>query len=888
MGQDRRVFVFAHPAYCPECRAPRTPAERCPRCGLLLQGGQADRLYALLAEADEVLSTLRAASDATMPASPTPPATLAPGSPAAASPGTASPSPPGDRTDRAPDAAYLLSDAAQAPLERVRRVTAGSVLLALGALLLVVAGTVFVAVAWGSLSLAARTVLLLGVTVLFGTGAVLCLVRRLRASTEALWGVTALLLLVDVAAAYAAGLGPLDDLSTRGLVTAWALALGLPSVPVGVLARRRWDADVGRLLVAAESLVVTGALLGAVALAVDWGPDPVWLPVAVLGLLAAVAVVVRGTGLAVAATGVAGLAAIAYVVAAVAAAGEVADRPRVGRLFDGSGGSSWPALLLLVLSVAAAVAVRARWQAQLAVTGVAVGLVAALVLLPAGAAGTVPLVLVAAALVVGLAGAGVLPVTGAVLAARIGGTLGAVGLGVGLLPFVADGLGALVTVTEDVWARDWGVRLPGVAIDDTWLALVLGAALAATAVLAVRWPWEDAPPELRRAGPGRERADADGDLGAAAPVDTTQVLLTLASLSLVGGAVTVLLTVSTPVAVLTGLGVLGCAAAARARRPPLLLPAVGLAALGAVASAASASLSAVALLAVAAGLLAAAALRRHRSAATALTVLGVPVATLGVVAVAHALGADGDLAPLVVVVTVAVLAQAAGTAVGLLPTLRTGWTRPGEGAEVAAALALPVTVLLAGESATRAAVSLTVLGVAAALTGVLRVDRRPARWVGLVLLQVAWTVRLLDTEVETVEVYTLPAGLVLVGAGLWAMRGDRAVRTWTALLPGLSLAVLPSLPQAVAHVTSTRAWLVGAGAAVLVALAIRLRWAAPLAVGSLTVSLLALAHLVSAAGAVPRWVTIATVGAALVGAGITWESRVRDARALAAYVGDLR
>ncbi|CAN5792211.1 hypothetical protein BH20ACT6_BH20ACT6_16790 [soil metagenome] len=51
---------------------------------------------------------------------------------------------------------------------------------------------------------------------------------------------------------------------------------------------------------------------------------------------------------------------------------------------------------------------------------------------------------------------------------------------------------------------------------------------------------------------------------------------------------------------------------------------------------------------------------------------------------------------------------------------------------------------------------------------------------------------------------------------------------------------------------------------------------------------LGLGHLGSLATAVPRWVVLAAVGTALLGAGITWESRVRDARALVSYLGELR
>jgi len=217
------------------------------------------------------------------------------------------------------------------------------------------------------------------------------------------------------------------------------------------------------------------------------------------------------------------------------------------------------------------------------------------------------------------------------------------------------------------------------------------------------------------------------------------------------------------------------------------------------------------------------------------------------------------------------------------------WKRPALGAELAGVLGLPVSALLAaavGPGTT--AVALTVLGATAVVVGVVREDRAPARWLGVTLIQVAWTIRLRDTNVEVVEVYTLPLAAVLVSVGLLTFHRDGEARTMAVLLPGLSLAILPSLPQAVAEPTSLRGWLVGAFGFLLIGVAVRLRWSAPLVVGAVAVTVVGLAHLVSLASAVPRWMVLAAAGSALLAAGITWESRVRNARAFAAYVGDLR
>nr|MDQ3416479.1 hypothetical protein [Actinomycetota bacterium] len=280
-------------------------------------------------------------------------------------------------------------------------------------------------------------------------------------------------------------------------------------------------------------------------------------------------------------------------------------------------------------------------------------------------------------------------------------------------------------------------------------------------------------------------------------------------------------------------------------------------------------------------------LRAHLSAVP-LAAAGVLVVDGAVLALTHQLGGTGEVAALVVVLAGMLLTVAATTVISATRVAQ-DLRLPSIGAEIASGVRLVGSIALAGSTGVGTAViTLGVLGLAAVVLGVLRADRRPARWLGLALLQSAWTVQLLDTDVDVVELYTLPVALVLVGLGLWALGRDASAATWRVLLPGLTLATAPSLPQALADLTSLRAWLLGAAGLVLLLTGIRLRWGAPTAVGGVVVALLAVGHLGSVASAVPRWVVLATVGGALLGAGISWESRVRDARVLASYATDLR
>ena len=100
-----------------------------------------------------------------------------------------------------------------------RRLPAASVpvvLLSLGALCLLVAAAVFVAVAWSALGLTGRTLVLLGVTALLSLVAVVLTRRNLRGAAETFWVIVAGMLTVDLLGAQSAGLAGLDALDWRG------------------------------------------------------------------------------------------------------------------------------------------------------------------------------------------------------------------------------------------------------------------------------------------------------------------------------------------------------------------------------------------------------------------------------------------------------------------------------------------------------------------------------------------------------------------------------------------------------------------------------------------------------------------------------------------------
>ena len=182
---------------------------------------------------------------------------------------------------------------------------------------------------------------------------------------------------------------------------------------------------------------------------------------------------------------------------------------------------------------------------------------------------------------------------------------------------------------------------------------------------------------------------------------------------------------------------------------------------------------------------------------------------------------------------------------------------------------------------------LTVVGTAISLVAVTNRDRALLGWVSAVVLGLATLLRL-GVGVDAPELYTLPAALLLIGAG----RGDSAGTPTRAASPmlgsGLTLALLPSLLLALDEPVSLRGALVGAAGVLVLAVGVQQRLAAPFVLGALTTGILALRHLQPVAEAVPRWISLGGVGLVLLVVGITWEARRRDLETAQRYLTALR
>ncbi|MFC6343326.1 hypothetical protein ACFP8W_15170, partial [Nocardioides hankookensis] len=188
---------FADPFVCPSCGT-RLPVQvsRCPGCGLDLGHPLAAELFQTLTTADGLLTQLQAASVA-MPA---------------AVERTAYPAP--------------------AVLPRQPRGLSGAsvprILLSLGALCLLVAAVIFLAVAWTWLGVGGRTAVLVALTATSGGLGVVLGRRGLQVAAESLITVSLGLLILDVVGADNAGwLGGLDPAALVSVASATVLVAGL-------------------------------------------------------------------------------------------------------------------------------------------------------------------------------------------------------------------------------------------------------------------------------------------------------------------------------------------------------------------------------------------------------------------------------------------------------------------------------------------------------------------------------------------------------------------------------------------------------------------------------------------------------------------------------------
>lgn len=147
-------------------------------------------------------------------------------------------------------------------------------------------------------------------------------------------------------------------------------------------------------------------------------------------------------------------------------------------------------------------------------------------------------------------------------------------------------------------------------------------------------------------------------------------------------------------------------------------------------------------------------------------------------------------------------------------------------------------------------------------------------------------VELLEADVTRLEGYTVPLAVLLLAAGLWSHRqlGDWS---WSVAGPALVVGLLPSaLATAVSEDLPRALVTVSIGAAVL-ALGAWRRWQSLVVVGALAAALVAVTQLGPATLHAPRYLTLGTLGVALLLLGVRYEQSRAGARHAASWLSSM-
>ncbi|WP_183098005.1 SCO7613 C-terminal domain-containing membrane protein [Nocardioides pelophilus] len=829
---------YADPDLCPDCRSalPRGVTS-CPTCSLPVRHALAVELFTTLKRADSLVAQLRSIAGATAPqyAAPAPPPLPAPtaptGTPAPPTAPTGTPAPPPPPT--APPATRPSGSIGTAAIPKI--------LLGLGALCLLVAAIVFLAVSWSLLGVGGRTAVLLTLTAAAAGSALLLNRFGLRIAGESMSVVALGILGLDVLGANAAGwFGDSSD-GWAVAATGAAMALGgtgmalprfgdgprlvAPQVFVGVGYVVGWAG----LAAATDHELVVGHLVVALGVAVTWLSRQA-LPVRAWS-------VGIGTGLVWAITTLLGL-------------GDAFENPTLTALW--AHGAGWSLLASAATALAPGLVLKRR---DLTVGGASVGALLVTIALVTPAvdesariAGLVTLVVTAA----WVAGYRLLP--------RSLRTVALAPSAIGSLALL--GFDAVAGITALVRIADLGSDRAFAAVLQqpdpvTEPLLTVPSVLVPLALLAF----------LLQAPDSRLRT-AWWHTGAV--VAGVAAVVTLASYDVALAAVVGALGL-----VATGSLVLGLAANG-VRQTTFGVVALGIGGFGVVLA-----LPSTPVVATASGIL------------------------LGIALIAHFLGGTPALRGVAAVTlspALAVLVWTTGTAndvdaawLGMPLLLLLGVlaiARPRPEVEVpaltVALLAVPPAIVAATDAGGSLALHLAVLGALLSASALIRESRRDLVWAAIPVFTMASWVWLVDRGVSSPEPYTLPIAAALTFLGLVHLRRHPDAGTEFALLPGLLLATVPSLLWVLGDPLSIRALLLGAACLVLTIAGAALRWSAPLMVGGVVGAIVVVREIGPYAGDIPQWVWIGLAGALLTTVGITWERRLLEIRQAVGMLGRLR
>lgn len=166
----------------------------------------------------------------------------------------------------------------------------------------------------------------------------------------------------------------------------------------------------------------------------------------------------------------------------------------------------------------------------------------------------------------------------------------------------------------------------------------------------------------------------------------------------------------------------------------------------------------------------------------------------------------------------------------------------------------------------------------------------PQRRLAVILAVTAFTaalwLALQDREIGLIEAYSLPFALMVLGAGLWLR--SKTAPSWAFVGPAVVLGLVPSALVSLSEGGVLRPLLTIVAGAIVLAVGVALRWQALVVTGALVTLLVGVSQVAPYAVYLPRWLTIALVGSALLALGIRYESATRGAKQAVGWVGSLR
>jgi hypothetical protein len=204
------------------------------------------------------------------------------------------------------------------------------------------------------------------------------------------------------------------------------------------------------------------------------------------------------------------------------------------------------------------------------------------------------------------------------------------------------------------------------------------------------------------------------------------------------------------------------------------------------------------------------------------------------------------------------------------------------------ALAVGLTALAVGldRDLTHSTAAAAALYAVAAVAYATLPGRRAVVLAAVAAATTATWVELWHADVGTLEAYTLPPAVLLLAAGLWSadLLGHRS---WLVAGPGLLVGLVPSALHTAVDDSIARPLLTVTVAVALLVTGAWRRWQALVVVGAFAAVVVAVTQLGPYAVHLPRFLTLGTLGVALLAVGARYEQRRADARRAVSWLAGL-